>query len=74
MKALTLEDLDRKIQQVRRRVRRFIETRDLKRLARLKGRLTKLQVILGFSGRSMLPGRAQGSESHMLLRLVRGTA
>jgi hypothetical protein len=47
IKALTLEDLDREIQQVRHRMRRFAETGDLKRLAKLRGRLTKLQADLG---------------------------
>jgi len=46
MKAMTLEDIDREIQQVRRRMRRFVESGDLKRLARLKDRLTKLQAAL----------------------------
>lgn len=43
MKAPTLEDIDREIQQVRRRMRRFVETGDLKRLAKLRDRLTKLR-------------------------------
>lgn len=47
MKAVTLEDIDRKIQEVRRRMRRFIETGDLKRLAKQRGRLIKLQTDLG---------------------------
>jgi hypothetical protein len=47
MKAPTFEDLDREIQQVQRRMRRFIETGDLKRLANLRGGLTKLQADLG---------------------------
>jgi fatty acid-binding protein DegV len=46
MKAPTLEDLDREIQQVRHRMRRFVETGDLKRLAKLRGRLNKLQAAL----------------------------
>lgn len=46
MKAPKLEDLDREIQQVRRKIRLFVETGDLKRLARLKDRLTKLQAAL----------------------------
>jgi len=46
MKAPTLEDLDREIQQVRRRMRRFVESGDLKRLAKLRDRLTKLQAAL----------------------------
>jgi len=46
MKAPTLEDLDREIQQVRHRMRRFIETGDLKRLAKLRNKLTRLQAAL----------------------------
>jgi hypothetical protein len=44
---MTLEDLDREIQQVRRKIRLFVETGDLKRLSKLKGRLAKLQADLG---------------------------
>jgi|WetSurMetagenome_2_1015567.scaffolds.fasta_scaffold03055_13 hypothetical protein len=46
MKAPTLEDLDREIQQARHRMRRFVETGDLKRLTMLKGRLAKLKADL----------------------------
>lgn len=41
-----LNDIDREIRDVEKRMRRFIETGDLRRLARLKGRLSKLQADL----------------------------
>ena len=43
---LKLEDIDREIQEVHKRMIRFMETGDLRRLAKLKGRLAKLQVDL----------------------------
>jgi hypothetical protein len=43
-----LEAIDREIQDVQKRMLRFIETGDLMRLARLKERLSKLQVDLDF--------------------------
>lgn len=43
---LKLEDIDREIRDVHKKMIRFIETGDLKRLAKLKGRLSKLQVDL----------------------------
>ena len=46
MKVTTLEHIDREIQQVKRKIRLFIETGDLKRLAKLKDRLIKLQAAL----------------------------
>lgn len=47
MNATTLEDIDQEIHEVRRKIRLFIETGDLKRLAKLRGQLTKLQADLG---------------------------
>ena len=46
MKAMELEDFDQEIRDVEKRMRRFIETGDFKRLAILKGRLAKLQADL----------------------------
>ena len=43
---LKLEDIDREIRDVQKRMIRFIETGDLRRLAKLKGRLAKLQADL----------------------------
>jgi hypothetical protein len=46
MKAPTLEDIDREIQQVRHKIRLFVETGDFKRLAKLRNKLTRLQAAL----------------------------
>lgn len=43
---LKLEDIDREIRDVQKRMIRFMETGDLRRLAKLKGRLAKLQADL----------------------------
>ena len=43
---LKLEAIDREIRDVQKRMIRFIETGDLKRLARLRSRLSKLQCDL----------------------------
>ena len=43
---LKLEDIDRVIRDVQKRMIRFIETGDLRRLARLRSRLAKLQADL----------------------------
>ena len=42
----TLNDIDKEIRDVQKRMIRFIETGDLRRLAKLKGRLAKLQADL----------------------------
>jgi hypothetical protein len=63
MKAPTLEDIDREIQQVRRRMRRFVETGDLKRLSKLKGRLAKLQADLYAMKVAQTPPRFRRSYS-----------
>jgi len=41
-----LEDIDREIQDIEKRMRRFLETGDIKRLMRLKIRLAQLQFDL----------------------------
>mgnify|MGYP000989333694 CR=1 FL=1 len=41
-----LDGLDREVQQVQRKIRLFTETGDLKRLARLRSRLVRLQADL----------------------------
>ena len=48
MKSVTtnLDDIDREIRDIRHKMRRFIESGDLKRLAGLKERLTMLQADL----------------------------
>jgi len=43
---LGLNDIDREIRDVQKRMIRFIETGDLRRLARLRSRLAKLQADL----------------------------
>ena len=43
-----LEDIDRKIRDIQKRMLHVIETGDLRRLARLKEWLSKLQVDLDF--------------------------
>jgi ABC-type phosphate transport system auxiliary subunit len=43
---LKLEDIDKEIRDVQKRMIRFIETGDLRRLARLRCRLAKLQADL----------------------------
>lgn len=43
---LKLEAIDREIRDVQKRMIRFIETGDLRRLARLRSRLAKLQADL----------------------------
>jgi hypothetical protein len=63
VKAPTLEDLDREIRDVRRRMRRFIETGDLKRLARLKDRFAKLQADLNAIKAVRTPPRFRKSYS-----------
>ena len=41
-----LEDIDREIKDIQKRMRRFLETGDLKRLIKLKVRLVQLQANL----------------------------
>ena len=41
-----LNDIDREIRDVKKRMLRFIETGDLRRLSRLRSRLSKLQADL----------------------------
>jgi len=43
---LKLEDIDREIKDIQKKMRRFLETGDIKRLIRLKIRLAQLQVDL----------------------------
>ena len=52
---LKLEDIDRVIRDVQKRMIRFIETGDLRRLARLKERLAKLQADLDILKASKTP-------------------
>ena len=58
---LKLEDIDKEIRDVHRRMLRFIETGDLKRLAKLKGRLSKLQADLDVLKTTRTPPRFRKS-------------
>ena len=46
MRQMTLDDVDRQIRLIQKKIRMFQETGDLKRLARLKVKLTRLQADL----------------------------
>jgi len=52
---LKLEDIDREIRDVQKRMIRFIETGDLRRLAKLKGRLAKLHADLDILRAARMP-------------------
>ena len=66
---LKLEAIDREIRDVQKRMIRFIETGDLRRLVRLRSRLSKLQADLGMIRENEASRTRQSLGGHMLLRL-----
>ena len=58
-----LEDIDKEIRDVQKRMLRFIETGDLKRLARLRSRLSKLQADLDILKTARTPPKFRKSYS-----------
>lgn len=58
---LKLEAIDREIRDVQKRMIRFIETGDLRRLARLRSRLAKLQADLDILKTARTPPRFRKS-------------
>lgn len=56
-----LEAIDREIRDVQKRMLRFIETGDLRRLARLRSRLSKLQADLDVLKAARTPPRFRRS-------------
>ena len=59
----TFIDIDREIRDVQKRMLRFIETGDLRRLARLRSRLSKLQADLDILKTARTPPRFRKSYS-----------
>jgi hypothetical protein len=59
----TFIDIDKEIRDVQKRMLRFIETGDLRRLARLRSRLSKLQADLGILKTARTPPRFRKSYS-----------
>lgn len=59
----SLDDIDKEIRDVKNRMLRFIETGDLRRLARLKSRLSKLQADLDILKTARTPSSFRKSYS-----------